>query len=204
MEESEAKWHFIQLRSPRESRSTRFSRETHLLQKLIILIPRIASTNNKHKTFNLPQQGLIMISSSSASRIDSQREPSQDVSQISKHQQQQRSAIPHIEVVNEIQIIVNRKDNQRSLTVTTPSDSKDIKKCISSRSSKTDLTTVTTPTTATMDTTKTVAVKNGRRASRDKDKSESSSSICVCGKILKRVKGLLDKKENKKGEFMVK
>jgi hypothetical protein len=140
-----------------------------------------------------------MISSTSTNQIDSQREPSQEVSQISKYQQQQRSAIPQMEVVNEIQIIVNRKDNQRSLTVTTPSDSKDIKKCISSRSSKTDLTTVTTPTTATMDTT-----KNGRRASRDKDKNDSSSSICVCGKILKRVKGLLDKKENRKGELSLK
>lgn len=134
--------------------------------------------------------------SSSSTKKDNPRETSQDVSQIPKQQQQQRAAVPQIEVVNEIQIIINKKDNQRSLNVTTPSDSKDIKKCISSRSSKTDLTTVTTPTTATMDTTtKHVSIKNGRRTSRDKDKSESSSTICVCGKLLKRVKGLLEKKD---------
>lgn len=134
--------------------------------------------------------------SSSSTKKDNPRETSQDVSQIPKQQQQQRAAVPQIEVVNEIQIIINKKDNQRSLNVTTPSDSKDIKKCISSRSSKTDLTTITTPTTATMDTTtKHVSIKNGRRTSRDKDKSESSSTICVCGKLLKRVKGLLEKKD---------
>lgn len=124
--------------------------------------------------------------SSSSTRTDNPSETQQGVSQISK-QQQQRAVIPQIEVVNEIQIIINKKD-QRSLNVTTPSDSKDIKKCISSRSSKTDLTAVTT------DTTKTVTIKTGRRTSRDKDKSDSSS-ICVCGKLLKRVKGLLEKKD---------
>lgn len=137
-----------------------------------------------------------MSSSSSSTRVDNPSEAPQGVSQISK-QQQQRAAIPQIEVVNEIQIIINKKD-QRSLNVTTPSDSKDIKKCISSRSSKTDLTALTTPTTATLDTAKTS--KSGRRASREKDKSESSS-ICVCGKLLKRVKGLLERKEkNTAGE----
>ena len=124
---------------------------------------------------------------------DNPIEASHDICQITK---QQRVAIPQIEVVNEIQIIINKKDQQqRSLHVTTPSDSKDIKKCISSRSSKTDLTTVTTPTTAPLETTtKHVSIKQGRRTSRDKDKSESSS-ICVCGKLLKRVKGLLEKKD---------
>jgi len=138
--------------------------------------------------------------SSSSTRADAPKETSQDVGQISKHQQKQRAAIPQIEVVNEIQIVVDKK-TQRSLNVTTPSDSKDIKKCVSSRSSKTDITAITTPTTATMETSKTVTIKNGRRSSRDKDKSESSS-ICVCGKLLKRVKGLLEKKEKgNAGEF---
>lgn len=124
---------------------------------------------------------------------DNPHESSHDICQITK---QQRAAIPQIEVVNEIKIIINKKDQQqRSLNVTTPSDSKDIKKCISSRSSKTDITTVTTPTTATLETTaKHDSIKNGRRTSRDKDKSESNS-ICVCGKLLKRVKGLLEKKD---------
>ena len=128
--------------------------------------------------------------SSSSTKVDSSTERSQ----ITKSQ---ISEIPQIEVVNEIQIIVNKKDNQRNLNVTTPSDSKDIKKCISSRSSKTDLTAVTTPTTATLDTTTTkhVTIKNGRRTSREKDKTESNSTICMCGKLLKRVKGLLDKKD---------
>lgn len=128
--------------------------------------------------------------SSSSAKADSSIEALQEACQISKQQQKQRAAIPQIEVVNEIQIIINKKDNQRSLKAT-PSDSKDIKKCISSRSSKTDLTNVTTPTT-TETTAKTVTIKSGRHPSREKDKSDS---ICVCGKILKRVKGLLEKKE---------
>ena len=132
--------------------------------------------------------------SSSSTKVDSSTERSQNT-------KSQISEIPQIEVVNEIQIIVNKKDNQRNLNVTTPSDSKDIKKCISSRSSKTDLTAVTTPTTATLDTTTTkhVTIKNGRRTSREKDKTESNSTICMCGKLLKRVKGLLDKKDKTAG-----
>jgi hypothetical protein len=145
------------------------------------------------------------MSSSTSSKLDNPNVASQDDCQISK--QQQHSAVPHIEVVNEIQIIVNKKENQRSnLNVTTPSDSKDIKKCISSRSSKTDLTAVTTPTTCTLDTTtKHVTIKNGRRTSNDSEKSEkkesNSSSICVCGKLLKRVKSLMEKKEKAVGEL---
>lgn len=114
----------------------------------------------------------------------SSNEASQDACQISKQQQKERVAIPQIEVVNEIQIIINKKENQRSFK-TTPSDNKNIKTCISN----TDLTNVTTPTTTTTETT---AKNVRRRNSRDKDKS---GSICVCGKILKRVKGLLEKKE---------
>lgn len=124
-----------------------------------------------------------------SSKVDISDETSQDTGPKSK--QQQQSAIPQIEVVNEIQIIVNKKDKQRNLTA--PSDSKDIKKCLSSRSSKTDLTAVTTQTTTTLETTtKRVSIKNGQK-SNDKDKSDSS--ICVCGKLLKRVKSLLEKKE---------
>ena len=112
----------------------------------------------------------------------------------------QVSVIPHIEVVNEIQIVVNKKDNPKSLSaVAAPSnDNRDIKKCVSSRSSKTDLT-VTTPTTVALDaTTKTVTVKNEkRRESKDKEKSESGSTICACGKLIKRVKELLESKETK-------
>lgn len=127
--------------------------------------------------------------STSPTSTDNPHDASRDACQ----KQKQRPAVPHIEVVNEIQILVSKKDNQRSLNVTTPSDSKDLKKCVSSRSSKTDLTAVTTPTTAPLDaTTKSVTIKNGRRSSREKEKSES---ICVCGKILKRFKGLLERKE---------
>lgn len=142
---------------------------------------------------------------SSSTRRDNPKE-TVDVSQIQSLQQKQRAAVPQIEVVNEIQIVINKKENQRSLSITTPSDSKDIRKS-SSRSSKTDLTALTTPTTATLDTTtsKHVSIKNGRRSSRDKDKSESNSSICVCGKLLKRVKGLLEKKDKSgAGEFSLK
>lgn len=135
--------------------------------------------------------------------MDNPKEASskEDASQITKLQQLKRADIPQIEVVNEIQIIVNKKEKRQSLKVATPSDNnKDIKKCISSRSSKTDLTTLTTPTTANLETiAKHVTIKNGRRSSREKDKSDSSSTICVCGKLLKRVKGLLEKKE-KDGE----
>lgn len=108
---------------------------------------------------------------------------------------------PSIEVVNEIQIVAHKRENQRSV-VTSPSDNKEIKKCISSRSSKTDLTAVTTPTTVTLDAaTKNVTItKNSRRSSKnpsEKDKSESNSTICMCGKLLKRVKELLEAKETK-------
>lgn len=121
---------------------------------------------------------------------------------VQQQQQQQNkhrsTVVPHIEVVNEIQIVVaNKKEpNPRSssVNVTTPSDNKDIRKCVSSRSSKTDITAVTT---ATLDTTnKNVTIKNERRASKDKSEKESGS-ICVCGKLLKRVKELLERKEAK-------
>lgn len=119
---------------------------------------------------------------------------------------------PSIEVVNEIQIIANKRDNPRSLNVVSlqqqhqqqhlSCNNKETKRCVSSRSSKTDLTAVTTPTTATLDTTaKNVTVaKNSRRSSKnpsEKDKSETNSTICMCGKLLKRVKELLEAKETK-------
>lgn len=126
-----------------------------------------------------------------------------EISKRKKHEQSQRA--PSIEVVNEIQIIANKRDNARSLNVTsTPSDNKDLKKCVSSRSSKTDLTALTTPTldnngdnNAMKNAT---ADKNSRRSSKnssEKDKSETSSTICMCGKLLKRVKELLQHKETK-------
>lgn len=139
---------------------------------------------------------------STSPKKDTPSETSVGAGQVTKQQQQKRAIIPQIEVVNEIQIVVNKKDNRRSLNVTTPSDSKDVKKCISIRSSKTDLTAATTPTTvATLDTTtKNVSSKNSRRSSRnEKEKSESSSTICVCGKLLKRMKGFLEKKEKPGG-----
>jgi 50S ribosomal subunit-associated GTPase HflX len=118
---------------------------------------------------------------------------SEEISQ----QQPERSVIPHIEVVNEIQIVVsNKRDNvprSSCAVTTTPNDSKDARKCVSSRSSKTDI----TATTATLDTTtKQVTIKNERRASKG-EKSEGGSTICVCGKLLKRVKELLEAKETK-------
>lgn len=125
----------------------------------------------------------------SSKKADDPNREGQDLCETSEQQQKQRAAIPQIEVVNEIQIIVNKKNDQLSLK-SAPNDSKDIKKCLSVRSSKTDLTYVTTPTTDTTD--KHVTIKSGRRASRVKDKGDS---ICACGKILKRVKGLLEKKE---------
>lgn len=120
-----------------------------------------------------------------------------------KNAEPQHAAIPHIEVVNEIQIVVGKRENPRSLNVVpTPNDSKDIKKCVSSRSSKTDLTAITTPTTATLEvTSKNVTVaKNEKRLSKsgsENEKSETGSTICVCGKLLKRVKELLEAKETK-------
>jgi ATP-dependent 26S proteasome regulatory subunit len=116
-----------------------------------------------------------------------------DISQITNDKQD--SVVPQIEVVNEIQIIVSKKENPRnSINITTPNDNKDMKKCTSSPSSKTDLT-VTTPTTATLDaTTKNVTIKNERRSSKEKERS-----IWVCGKLLKRVKELLATKESKVG-----
>ncbi|CRK91324.1 CLUMA_CG004998, isoform A [Clunio marinus] len=138
--------------------------------------------------------------SESSTRMYNPNEISSDVGQILT-QQKKRSGIPQIEVVNEIQIVINKNDNQRSsINVPTPSDSKDIRKCISSRSSKTDLTAVTTITAATIETTtKNVTIKSSRRTSREKEKSESNSTICVCGKLLKRVKGLLEKKDKGSG-----
>jgi hypothetical protein len=132
-----------------------------------------------------------------------------------RKQQAPRADIPptYVEVVNEIQVIPNKLDNPRNLAVVTTSndskESRDIRKCVSSRSSKTDLTAITTPTTATLDvTTKNVTVaknNSSRRSSKNSsegDRSESSSGICVCGKLLKRVKELLEAKETKaKSEF---
>lgn len=125
-----------------------------------------------------------------------------------KHQPEQLvSVIPQIEVVNEIQIVVHKKDNPQSLTgmATTPGNdnNKDVKKCMSSRSSKTDLTAITTPTTVALDSTaKNVTLnvnksEKRRSSSKDKEKSESGSTICACGKLLKRVKELLEAKETK-------
>lgn len=119
-----------------------------------------------------------------------------------KKMEHQHVAIPHIEVVNELQLVVGKRDNLRSLNVAALKDSNDLKKCLSSRSSKTDLTAITTTTTATLEgTTKNVTIaKNEKRLSKsgsEKDKSETGSTICVCGKLLKRVKELLEAKETK-------
>jgi geranylgeranyl pyrophosphate synthase len=112
------------------------------------------------------------------------------------HTPQQRSSI---EVVNEIQIVVHKNaENSRSLTLSTQNldASRELaRKCLASgKSSKTDLT-ATTPTTVTLEATKNV--KNAERRT-SKDRSESSAStICVCGKLLKRVKEILEAKETK-------
>lgn len=122
-----------------------------------------------------------------------------------RKKQEQSQPAPSIEVVNEIQIIANKRDNPRSLNVTSaPSDNKDLRKCVSSRSSKTDLTALTTPTLDNNATKNASGGKNSRRSSKsssEKDKSETDSTICMCGKLLKRVKELLHAKETKaKGE----
>lgn len=123
-------------------------------------------------------------------------------SEITKRKKQEQSQhAPSIEVVNEIQIIANKRDNPRSLNVSsTPSENKDLRKCVSSRSSKTDLTALTTPTLDNNATKNISTDKNSRRSSKnssEKDKSEAGSTICMCGKLLKRVKELLQAKETK-------
>ena len=118
-----------------------------------------------------------------------------------KSSKKQRPKIPQCEVVNEIQIVTNKKENQHisktpttpttTTTTTAPNDNNEDtnKKC---RSSSTDLS-VTTPTTVTTSTTVPIA------KSRNRDKDKSGGTICMCGKLLKRVKGILDRKDKKDG-----
>ena len=115
-----------------------------------------------------------------------------------KSSKKQRPKIPQCEVVNEIQIVTNKKENQHisktpttPTTTTAPNDNNEDtnKKC---RSSSTDLS-VTTPTTVTTSTTVPIA------KSRNRDKDKSGGTICMCGKLLKRVKGILDRKDKKDG-----
>lgn len=116
----------------------------------------------------------------------------------SKSKNKQRPKIPQCEVVNEIQIVSNKKDNQHNSNIaTTPTptasnsdNNKDKNK--NCRSSSTDLS-VTTPTTVTTSTTVPIA------KSRSRDKDKSGGNICMCGKLLKRVKGILDRKDKKDG-----
>lgn len=114
-----------------------------------------------------------------------------------KSKNKQRPKIPQCEVVNEIQIVSNKKDNQHNsniaTTTTTPTPTDNIKdKNKNCRSSSTDIS-VTTPTTVTTSTTVPIA------KSRSRDKDKSGGNICMCGKLLKRVKGILDRKDKKDG-----
>lgn len=115
-----------------------------------------------------------------------------------KTSNKQRPKIPQCEVVNEIQIVSNKKENQHNSNITTipaPNDNnKDKiknKNCKSSNSS-TELS-VTTPTTVTSSTTVPIV------KSRSRDKDKSGDNICMCGKLLKRVKGILERKDKKDG-----
>ena len=112
-----------------------------------------------------------------------------------KSSNKQRPKIPQCEVVNEIQIVSNKKENQHnSNIVTTPTSptAPNDKNKNSRRRSSTDLS-VTTPTTVTTSTTAPIA------KSRSRDKDKSGGTICMCGKLLKRVKGILDRKDKKDG-----
>lgn len=133
-----------------------------------------------------------------------------------QHQQQSndqaRSVVTKIEVVNEIQSVAGEK----RITLTIPkatssggcsgggvsgSDNSEITKCLSSRNSKTNLTAVTTPSTletatTTLKTSKRVTIQGERRTSRER----TDSSTNMCGKLLKRVKSMLEKKDIKSGE----
>lgn len=133
-----------------------------------------------------------------------------------QHQQQSndqaRSVVTKIEVVNEIQSVAGEK----RITLTIPkatssggcsgggvsgSDNSEITKCLSSRNSKTNLTAVTTPSTletatTTLKTSKRVTIQGERRTSRER----ADNSTNMCGKLLKRVKSMLEKKDIKSGE----
>lgn len=145
-----------------------------------------------------------------------------------REHQHVHSVVTKVEVVNEIQSVVDKRSSlhlstppqpiSTSATVAATSSGSDnncrtgdAKKCMSSRSSKTNLTAVTTPsTTVTLETTATahskhVTIQNNnnnnnssRRTSREKEKSDNTN---VCGKLLKRVKNMLEKKDIKSGEF---
>lgn len=123
----------------------------------------------------------------------------------SKSSNKQRPKIPQCEVVNEIQIVCNKKENQHNsniattpTTPTAPNDNnKDKNKNKNCRKSNTDLS-VTTPTTVTTSTTVPIA------KSRSRDKDKSGGTICMCGKLLKRVKGILDRKDKKDGSKYLK
>lgn len=149
--------------------------------------------------------------STQSTKINTPNETSSDVCQ--KEQKQQCSIVPKVEVVNEIQSVA---DKRCSLHLSTPattsagvennnsSSRSEAKKCLSSRSSKTNLTAVTTPsTTMTLETTATATSKHvtilnnssSRRTSREKPENSN-----VCGKLLKRVKSMLEKKDKTQGE----
>ncbi|CAO1395590.1 unnamed protein product [Diamesa serratosioi] len=112
----------------------------------------------------------------------------------SKSSNKQRPKIPQCEVVNEIQIVSNKKENQHNSNITTsaPNDNNKDKNKNCRSSSSTELS-VTTPTTVTTSTPVPIA------KSRSRDKDKSGGNICMCGKLLKRVKGILDRKDKKDG-----
>ncbi|CAO1416361.1 unnamed protein product [Diamesa hyperborea] len=123
-----------------------------------------------------------------------------DHSHTKSSNKQRRPKIPQCEVVNEIQIVSNKKENQHNsnivttpTTPTSPNDNNKDKTKNCRRRSSIDLS-VTTPTTVT---TSTIAPAIAKSRSRDKDKS--GGTICMCGKLLKRVKGILDRKDKKDG-----
>lgn len=123
-----------------------------------------------------------------------------DHSHTKSSNKQRRPKIPQCEVVNEIQIVSNKKENQHNsnivttpTTPTSPNDNNKDKTKNCRRRSSIDLS-VTTPTTVTTSTTAPPIAK-----SRSRDKDKSGGTICMCGKLLKRVKGILDRKDKKDG-----
>lgn len=133
---------------------------------------------------------------------------------------QARSVVTKIEVVNEIQSVGGVGEKRIALTLPKATSSggcsgnsggcdnnSDLTKCLSSRNSKTNLTAVTTPstletaTTTTLKTTKHVTIQgDNRRTSRERDRADNTN---MCGKLLKRVKNMLEKKDIKSGECCV-
>ena len=118
-----------------------------------------------------------------------------DQSSSNESQNKQRPNIK-IEVVNEIQI--TKKDNQRSVTKDNTADNNNKKsKNNSNNGNKTKCKTKEPDKISQIDGEDTISEANGSDKV-EKGRSDKSA-ICSCGKLLKRVKGILERKDKKDG-----